>query len=76
MFLTEPHAIWLEFYLPFLGNTHNTVKKSSYFAKFMRGQSLEADQLLVSVDAVSLFCKIPADLAIIVSKDRPRNGRR
>ena len=67
------HAIWSEFYLPLLDNTQNTVKNSSYFAKFMKGQYLDADQLLVSFDIVSLFSKISVDLAIKVAKVRLRN---
>ena len=50
---------------PVVGNTDNTVKNSQHFAEFIRGQTLDADQMLVSFDVVSLFTKY---LLILSSK--------
>ena len=57
---------------PVVGNTDNTVKNSQHFAEFIRGQTLDADQMLVSFDVFSLFTKIPVDLAIKVATNRLR----
>ena len=42
------------------------------FAHFIRGKTLDAEDELVSFDVVSLFTKIPIDLAIEVAKKRLR----
>ena len=56
---------------PVVGNTDTTVKNFQHFAE-LRGQTLDADQVLVSFDVVFLFTKIPVDLAIKVVTSRLR----
>ena len=58
---------------PIVGNTVNTVKNSAHFAEFIRVETLDAEKMLLSFDVVSLFTRIPVDLAIKVAKERLRN---
>ena len=52
-----------------VGNTVNTVK-NPYFVEFVRSETLNSDQVLISFDVVSLSTKIPVDLTIKVPKER------
>ena len=57
---------------PVVGKTDHTVKNSCEFADFIRDKTLNACEELVSVDVVSLFTKIPVDLAVKVAEERLR----
>ena len=57
---------------PVVGNTDYTVKNSCEFADFIRDKILNACVELVSFNVVSLFSKIPVDLAIRVAEERLR----
>ena len=56
------------------------MKNSAHFPEFIRGETLDADRVLVSFGVVSLFSKIPVDLAVKVAIERLWNdasfGRR
>ena len=57
---------------PVAGNTDYTVKNSCEFADFLRDKTLNACEELVSFEVVSLFTKIPVDLAVKVAEERLR----
>ena len=54
---------------PIVGNTDYSVKNPCEFADFIRDKTLNACEELVSLDVVSLFNKIPVDLAVKVAEE-------
>ena len=55
---------------PVVGNTDNVVKNAQHFAEFIRGQTLDTDQMLVSFDVVSVFTKIPLAINVVTNRLR------
>ena len=55
---------------PLVGRSISHVKNSLVFAAFIAGQSLHPGTVQVSSDVVSLFTKVPVDLAARVAYER------
>ena len=56
--------------VPLVGNSEHHVRNSTDFAKCITTQTLKEDEVLVSFDVVSLFTKIPTNLAVQVAHQR------
>ena len=63
---TRDHSL-TKILLPVAGNTDYNVKNSCEFADFIRNKTVNACEELVSFEIVSLFTKIPIDLAVKVA---------
>ena len=59
---------------PVVGTTDHTVQNSGEFADFIRDKTLNFGEEWVSFEVVSLFTKIPVDLAAKVAVERLRVG--
>ena len=57
---------------PLIGKSTSHVKNSVKLASFIAGQILSSEMILVSFDVVSLFMRVPADLAVSVANERLR----
>ena len=64
--LTKYHANKLK---PLVGNTSFFIKDSSFFIEKIKDRNMDENELLLSMDVVSLFTMIPIDEAIKVIKN-------
>ena len=52
-----------------VGNSSSAVRNSRDFAHFIQQEALEADEVLVSFDVISLFTCVPISLALDIAKE-------
>ena len=55
---------------PLVGKSPSSVKNSKEFATFIREQTLQRDEVLLSFDVTSLFTNVPTNLAVDVAHRR------
>ena len=55
---------------PLVGNTSSAVSNSQNFVEFVSSQVLQDEEILASFDVVSLFTKVPTDLAVATARQR------
>ncbi|XP_064461588.1 uncharacterized protein LOC135371468 [Ornithodoros turicata] len=62
----------VELVTPVTGNNNLTVRNSKEFVEVVRTQAPSNNDVMVSLDVVSLFTNVPKDLAVQVAEDRLR----